>query len=126
MTTSILFTHSGAIPVPNITSIPVASGSSFELAVSDGRKAIIYFSPALAAIVTPAPAASVTLSPGSPAHFTFTSEAPGAYSLIAAGEGATPPTHFRTAPSSHVSVESDLHSSNLAFPVDGGRTASNN
>lgn len=126
MTTSILVTHSAGTPVPDVLSIPVATGDSFELAVSDEGKAVVYFSPALAAIVTPAPGASVTLHPGSPARFTFASAGPGAYSLVCAAEGGAAPTHFRTVPSNHVSIASAVHASNIAFPVDGGRTASNN
>ena len=126
MTTSILFTHSGGTPVPDVLSIPVSTGDSFELSVAGEGKAVVYFSPALAAIVTPAPDASVTLTSGSPARFTFASAGPGAYSLVSTAEGEAAPTHFRSGPSIHVSVASAVHSSSVAFPVDGGRTSSNN
>lgn len=126
MTTSILFTLMDGVPTPSVSSIRVAQGETFELSVTDGSKAVVYFSPALAANVSPAPGASVTLVPGNPARFTFVSSGPGAYSLIATGESDAAPLHFRTAPSSHVSLQSNFRSANIAYAVDGGRTASNN
>ncbi len=126
MTTSVLFTHTGGIPVPSVFSIPVAQGDILELAVADTGNAVLYFSPALAAVVSPSPGTSVTLSPGGTAAFTFLSSDQGAYSIVAARTADPAPTRFRTAPSSHVTIESAVRSSDVAFPVDGGRTASNN
>ena len=126
MTTSIVFTHADKIPVPSVFSAPVAQGDTLELSIGDDGKAVVYFSPELAGILSPSPGTSLTLSPGSKAAFTFQSSAPGAYSIVATRENDPAPARFSTVPSSHVKIDSSFHSENIAFPVDGGRAASNN
>ena len=126
MTTSIVFTRAGKVSVPSLSSVPVKQGDTLELSVADDGKAILYFSPDLAAILSPAPEASITLSPGDTAAFTFQASTPGAYSIVTVGENDPAPTRFRTAPSGHVTIDSTFDPKAISFPVDGGRSASNN
>jgi len=122
--TEITFNLEDGTLVPNDPAISVVSNDTVSFAVSDGRPAFLYFSPATVAILSPKPSIPFPLAPSTKAQFTFQTSDPGAYTLLVSPEQIFEPV-FPESIGSDLKVEIVPPPAATFFPIVGSRTRDN-